>query len=136
VTVIDSSGVVDYLLGAGTAASVARLFGADGELAAPDVVVFEVLAALRRLTRAGMLDSVRAQGALEDLGELQLSLFPSAPLRFRAWDLRENLTAADGLFVALAEKLKEPFATADRRLSGALDARGDLDVEVIALQSR
>ncbi len=44
-------------------------------------------------------------------------LFSSLPLRERAWGLRRNLTAADALFVALAESLDEPFATKDSALA-------------------
>jgi predicted nucleic acid-binding protein len=53
------------------------------------------------------------------------------PLRDRAWELRENLTAADALFVALAERLGEPLATKDRRL--ALAARKHAGIEALEL---
>jgi predicted nucleic acid-binding protein len=133
VTVIDSSAVVDYLLGAHGEPTVTRLIAAEGELAAPDVVVFEVLAALRRLVLAGGVRASRAAGALADLADVPIGLFPSLPLRSRAWELRENLTAGDALFVALAERLAEPFVTGDLRLRAAIDARADVDVEVLVL---
>jgi predicted nucleic acid-binding protein len=116
VTVIDTSAVVDFLLGSGVAERVERLMTEEGELAAPDLLIFEVLAVLRRETLRGTLAEDRAAGAVEDLGELPIALFPSAPLRKRAWALRRNLTAADALFVALAEQLREPLATKDGAL--------------------
>ena len=119
-TVIDTSGVVDYLLGAGAARQVGELIEAEGELAAPDLLVFEVLAVLRRQVLARGLDQRRAAAAVEDLGELPIALFPSLALRARAWSLRHNLTAADALFAALAERLGEPLATKDRPLADAL----------------
>lgn len=116
-TVLDTSGVVDYLLGAGVAKQVQELMNAEGELAAPDMLVFEVLAVLRRESHRGVIANDRAAGAVEDLGEISVELFPSLPLRKRAWALRRNLTAADALFVALAEDLDEPLATKDSALA-------------------
>jgi predicted nucleic acid-binding protein len=120
VTVIDTSAVVDFLLGVGVAEQVETLMTDEGELAAPDLMVFEVLAVLRRETLRGALAEARASGAVEDLGELPIELFPSLPLRRRAWTLKDNLTAADALFAALAEQLGEPFATKDGPLAGEL----------------
>ena len=116
-TVLDTSAVVDYLLGTGVAEQVRELMSAEGELTAPDVLVFEVLAVLRRESHRGAIAEDRAAGAVEDLGEVSIELFPSLPLRQRAWALRRNLTAADALFVALAEDLDEPFATRDGALA-------------------
>ena len=116
-TVLDTSGVVDYLLGAGVAGQVQEMMSAEGELAAPDVLVFEVLAVLRRESHRKALTDDRAARAVEDLGDLSIELFPSLPLRERAWALRRNFTAADALFVVLAEDLDEPFATKDNALA-------------------
>lgn len=118
-TVIDTSAVVDFLLGTGVAERVQTLMADGGELAAPDVLTFEVLAVLRRETHRGALPEDRAGSAIEDLGDLPIELFASMPLRERAWGLRRNLTAADALFVALAEQLGEPLATKDRALIAA-----------------
>lgn len=54
------------------------------------------------------------------------------PLRSRAWELRDNLTAADAPFVALAEQLGEPLATKDQGL--ATTARAQTSIEVIELR--
>lgn len=116
-TVLDTSGVVDYLLGIGVAEQVQELMSAEGELAAPDLLVFEVLAVLRRESHRGAIADDRAAQAVEDLGDLSIELFPSLPLRERVWVLRRNFTAADALFVTLAENLDEPFATKDSALA-------------------
>jgi predicted nucleic acid-binding protein len=120
VTVLDTSAVVDYLLGVGVARQVQALMSDESELAAPDVLVFEVLAVLRRESHRDAITDDRALGAVEDLGDLAIELFPSLPLRRRAWALRRNLTAADALFVALAEDLDEPFATKDSALTSEI----------------
>lgn len=130
-TVLDTSAVVDYLLGTGSAAHVAGLLDEEQPAAAPDLLVFETLAALRRDVSRGVLSDARALGALDDLGDLSVDLFPTLPLRGRAFELRTNLTAADGLFVALAEALGEPLATKDRGLADA--ARKHANIEVLLI---
>lgn len=132
-TVIDTSGVVDFLLGVGVARDVEALMSVEGELAAPDLVVFEVLAVLRRQAHRGEVLQERAAAAVLDLGDLPIELFPSLALRQRAWSLRGNLTAADGLFVALAEQLGEPLATKDGALRAEVPKHST--VEVLALDA-
>jgi predicted nucleic acid-binding protein len=131
VTVVDTSAIVDLVLGIGVAAQVSDLIEAEGELAAPDVIVFETLAVLRRETLRGALLERRAAAAVDDLGDVPLALFGSLTVRARAWELRSNLTAADALFVSLAEALGEPLATKDRALATA--AAAHTAVEVLTL---
>jgi predicted nucleic acid-binding protein len=133
VTVVDTSAVVDVLLGSGAAAEVVSLLDA-GPAAAPDVLTFEVLAVLRRLALRGDASAGRLTGAVVDLEDLAIDLYPSSPLRRRAWELRAHATAADALFVALAEALGEPLATKDEGLASIAERFGD--VEVIRLRSR
>jgi predicted nucleic acid-binding protein len=128
VTVIDTSGVVDFLLGVGVAESVQALMDDEGELAAPDLLIFEVIAVIRRETLRGALGEGRASAAVADLGDLPIELFPSLPMRARVWSLHRNLTAADALFAALAEQLAEPLATKDRPLAAALAKHTEIDV--------
>lgn len=132
-TVLDTSGAVDFLLGGPASTVLGTLMLTEGELAAPDVLVFEVIAVLRRLALGGTVEADRAGGAVADLGDLPVSLFPSLPLRERAWQLRANLTAADGLFVALAELLGEPLATKDRALMSAAGTHPDVSVTFVPL---
>ena len=127
-TVIDTSGVVDYLLGLGSAGQVRGLIEKEGELAAPDLLVFEVIAVLRREALRGSLVEHRAAAAVEDLGDVPVELFPSLSLRARAWSLHRNLTVADALFVALAEQLQEPLATKDRSLAAELSKHARVEV--------
>lgn len=132
-TVFDSSIVVDLLIADGVGPQASELLLAAGSVAAPDVIVFEVLAVLRRAAARGVMGAQRAQGAVEDLGDLPLELYSSLALRHRAWSLRDNLTAADALFVALAEWLDEPLVTKDRGLAAAASAHAG--VEVILLEN-
>jgi predicted nucleic acid-binding protein len=131
VTVLDTSAVLDYLLGDGVADQVQALLRDGGPAAAPDLLVFEVLAVLRRDIGRGELGEARAQAVIADLGDLSLDLFPTLALRQRAFDLRRNMTAADALFVALAEGLGEPFATKDRALAAATREHTQVEVQLL-----
>jgi predicted nucleic acid-binding protein len=128
VTVLDTSAVVDFLLGVGVAKQVEALMKVENEPAAPDLLIFEVLAVLRREAFRGEIGEDRAAGAVEDLGDLPIKLFPSLPLRERAWGLRRNLTTADALFVALAELLDEPLATMDSALAAKATKHANVTV--------
>lgn len=130
-TVLDSSGVIDFLLGDGAASDVEALLTRESSVAAPDVLVFEVLAVLRRAVLRGSLEAGRGESAIADLDDLPIELFPSLPLCRRSWELRANLTAADALFVALAERLGEPLATKDTGL--AASATTLVGVQVVPL---
>lgn len=130
-TVLDTSGAVDFLVGDEAFEHVADLFRDEGTLAVPDLLTFEVVAVLRRQVRRGSIDPGRATAAIDDLADLAVEVFPTLPLRSRVWELRHNLTAADGFFVALAERLDEPLATKDRALAAA--ARTHASVTVIEL---
>jgi predicted nucleic acid-binding protein len=131
VTVLDTSAVIDYLLADGVAPQVEEILEAGAPVAAPDLLVFEVVAVLRREVPRG-LSETRARNAIHDLADLAIDLFPALPLRARAFDLRENMTAGDALFVVLAESLGEPLATKDRRLARAAHEHAGVDALLLA----
>lgn len=131
-TVLDTGALVEYLLGGAGAASVETRLDVEGELAGPDVLIFETIAVLRRLRLRGELSERRGRGAIADLADVPLELFASLPLRDRVWQLKENLTTADALFVALAERLDEPLLTRDAPLAAAASAAG-AGAEIVVL---
>ena len=65
---------------------------------------------------------------LADLADLDLHRHPHIDLLTRAWKLRENVTAYDAMYVALAEALEAPIVTCDRRLARAPGHRAQIDV--------
>ena len=107
-------------------ASRARLRGET--LAAPELVDLEVASVLRRQNRAGVLDARRAQLALGDLAALPMRRAPHVPLLGRCWELRDNLTAYDAAYVALAEALDATLLTGDRRLARAAGPTCNIEV--------
>lgn len=86
-------------------------------VAVPDLARLEVISVIRRHRRASALDSSQATQAVDDLLDLPLIVYSTAPLLRRAWALRDNITASDACYVALAEMLGCPLLTADARLS-------------------
>ena len=66
--------------------------------------------------------------ALTDLNDLPLQRYAHGFLLSHIWMLRENLTAYDAAYVALAEALDAPLITRDRRLAAAA---GHIDIEVV-----
>ncbi len=115
--VIDAAVVVDALTAVeATDGLRARLVG--GELHAPALLDFEVVSALRGLTLGGHLSATRAQDALGDFDDLEITRWPAAdPLRRRAFQLREHVSAYDAAYVVLAEALGCPLLTRDERLA-------------------
>lgn len=90
-----------------------------GELAAPDLVDVEAVAVLRRRWLAGSLTARRFKAAIDDLELLELDRCPTLPLMRRAYELRQNLTAYDASYIALAELLDCELLTGDQRLATA-----------------
>ncbi len=93
------------------------------QVAAPDLLRVEVLSVIRRQLHVGTLDVTQAEQAVTDLVDLPITVYPTAPLLLRCWQLRDNLTAYDACYIALAETLGCSLLTADVRLSRAPGTR-------------
>jgi predicted nucleic acid-binding protein len=112
--------------------------GADGDrvrdrlrgerLAAPELIDLEVVATIRRAARARRLDDRRSGQALMDLAALPLRRVPHLPLLARVWELRDNLTAYDAAYVALAEALDALLLTAEGPMGRASGLRCEIEV--------
>ena len=118
--VVDCSALVDVLTGVdGSDELRSRL--ATSEIHAPSLLDFEVVSALRGLTLAGRLSEARAQDFLTDFEDLPIRRWASADaLRRRAFHLRNNVSAYDAAYVALAEALNCPLLTRDVRLTRSI----------------
>ena len=113
--VVDASAAVLGLLNDGDAR--ARL--AHEALAVPHLVDSEVVQALRSQVRRGDIDAGDARRALDVWAQLGIQRVGLVGLLERVWDLRDNLTAYDATYVAVAEALDCPLLTADARLARA-----------------
>lgn len=121
--VVDASVLVLVVADASEAGEVFRARLRGEAVCGPDLLRVEVLSALRRMTAAAQLTRAQATAAIEDLLALPLSVFPTAPLLQRAWELRDNVSAYDACYVALAEALDFTLVTADARLARATGPR-------------
>ena len=126
--VVDTSAVVAALVGRPPDRRLTDRLGADGDLHVPHLLDVELLHALRRLVRTGQLSEERAADARADFAELAVVRYGQQPLADRAWELRDNLTAYDATFVALAEALAVPLVTCDARLSRAPGHRAAVEL--------
>jgi len=118
--VVDASVVVEFLMRTDTGRLARdRLFRDRATLHAPHLLDVETAHALRRLHAAGQIDANRGREALGDLAELRINRYPHDLLLMRIWELRANLTAYDAAYVALAEVLRAPLLTCDRRMAQA-----------------
>lgn len=127
--VLDASVVLELLLGTRRGRVVAeRIESPSLPLAAPHLVDLEVAQALRRYVQMGAISSGRGRQALSDLGDLDIDRYPHEPLLARIWSMRDNLTAYDAAYVALAEAMQVPLLTCDTRLAAAPGHHARIDL--------
>jgi predicted nucleic acid-binding protein len=119
VVVVDASILAPAVVDGAAAGRSARDRLRHEVIAGPDLVYVEVASVIRRQVMSGRLTADQAGAAVDDLLDLTLSVFPTAPLLPRAWDLRDNLTTYDACYVALAEALGCVLLTGDARLARA-----------------
>lgn len=118
--VIDASAILEVLLNTPKAAPIARRIFAPGEaLHAPHLLDLEVTQVLRRYHLNGELEAERGAEAIEDLADLPLMRYGHELLLPRIWSLRQNATAYDAAYLALAEVLDAPLITKDGALATA-----------------
>ncbi|GGS50399.1 ribonuclease VapC [Planobispora rosea] len=68
----------------------------------------------------------RAQLMLERYAQLRITRHPMLPLQRRVLELRNNLTAYDGMYAALAELLGVPLLTDDATFAGSTGHRAEI----------
>ena len=118
--VVDASAMLEALLRLpGARAVERRLFEPSQTLHAPHLLDVEVAQVIRRYAANREIDAERGRTALVDLADFPLHRYPHDFLLPRVWELRNNLTAHDAIYVALAEVLDAPLLTRDARLAAA-----------------
>lgn len=118
--VLDASALLELLLGTARGEMVAaRIEDPALGLHVPHLADVEVVQALRRYVRDGELDAAAAAETLEFLRALDLERHSHEPFLDRIWALRENLSAYDAVYAALAEVLDAVLLTCDGKLARA-----------------
>lgn len=129
--VVDASAFAEYLVGSPLGVAAATSLGHDSAVHLPHLAVVETASVLRGWVLGGHLSAERAQAALTDLGDFPGTRWPAEPLLPRVWELRDNLSAYDATYVALAEALDATLLTADARLARAIEGRASCRIELL-----
>ena len=96
-----------------------HVFSSEEPLAAPQLLDVEVLHVLRRFHRTRTLTLKRSEQALDDFGDLPIRRYGHELLRTGMWRMRNNVTAYDAAYIALAELLEAPIVTCDGKLASS-----------------
>ncbi len=115
--VVDASAAVDLLL-RNRNGEVLRPHLEGAELHTVAHLDAEVFSALARLHRGGTLSVEAVDARLRALSRIDMLRLPiTGALLKEAWTLRNNITARDALYVALARRLRGRLLTTDARLA-------------------
>jgi predicted nucleic acid-binding protein len=85
----------------------------------PAVADLEVASALRKRVRLGYITAIEGWRLLEGYRWMAVTRHYDFSMFDRIWELRDNLSAYDAAYVALAEAIDCPLVTGDARLSRA-----------------
>jgi predicted nucleic acid-binding protein len=129
VIVLDASSAIEWLLQTSTGELVGRwIFSSRETMHAPHLLDVEVAQVLRRHVAAGAIAVSRAEVAWQDLLDLRVRRYPHGLFLRRIWEVRDNLTAYDALYIALAEALDATLLTCDGKLGLAPGHRARVKV--------
>jgi predicted nucleic acid-binding protein len=117
VIVLDTSAMVEFLVGADPVADAIRGIVTGEALAAPHAVDLECASTLRGLVQGKKLPPDEAERALDLLGKMSLRRYGHTSLLPRIWQLRNNMWPYDAAYVALAESLSADLVTLDRKIA-------------------
>jgi predicted nucleic acid-binding protein len=122
--VVDASAALSALLNDGQAR---HLIGTE-RMHAPHLIDSEIVSGLRRQVQRKRLSAADGWNVLRTWRRLAVTRYPAYGLFERIWEMRENLSAYDAGYVALAEVLDCALVTADARLGHAGQARCTITV--------
>ena len=92
---------------------------ADGDVHVPHLASIETASVIRGAVLGHQIPPSQGERALLDLTELACERHAHETFLGRIWELRENVTVYDAVYVALAEALGVPLITCDARLARA-----------------
>lgn len=81
------------------------------KLLGPDLLRIEFASVLQRHAENGNLTLQQADAAIDDLLSFPITVYPTAPLLRRVWELHPNVSAYDACYDALAEATEFPLLT-------------------------
>jgi predicted nucleic acid-binding protein len=127
--VLDASAVVDLLIKPATETTALRAgIRAASVVYAPHLMDAEVANTLRRHLLRGRIDQISARRALRILAAMRVTWWPHRSLLGRALALRDQLTAYDAIYVAVAEATGATLLTRDNRLARTTGHRARIEL--------
>lgn len=123
--VVDTSALIEALVGRSPDTSL-RWWVVHRQLVAPELIDLEAAHVLRGLTLKGALPAGDARAVLGDIESAGFTRMSHRPLLSRIWQLRQNATAYDAAYIALAELLNVPLLTCDAKLNGVSGHRASV----------
>jgi predicted nucleic acid-binding protein len=122
--VVDASAALAALLNDGQAR---HLVGTE-RLHTPHLIDSEIVSGLRGLVQRNRLSAADGWNVLRTWRRLAVTRYPAYGLFERMWEIRDNFSAYDATYVALAETLDCALVTTDARLGLASQARCTITV--------
>jgi predicted nucleic acid-binding protein len=115
--VLDTSAMVEFLVGTDSTAESIRALVAGEKIAGPHAVDLDCASALRGLVNGSKLPPDEGERALQLLGRMSLKRYAHTPLLPPIWQLRHNMWPCDAAYVALAESLGAALVTLDGKIA-------------------
>lgn len=121
--VVDASAVIELLKRTAAGEQVAAAL-VDHSASAPHLLDVELLSWLMRVRRAREIDDEEAGRHLADIPALPIARVVHTTVLDEAYSLRDNLSAYDALYAALAWRLDCGLLTADRGMARGAQTHG------------
>ena len=129
--VLDASAALELLLNTGKGKLIAQeIISGQTTLHAPHLIDLEIVQSLRRYVLSGNMSEARAMTAINHWLQLDVARYPHEPFIATIWQYRNNITAYDAAYVALAKVLKATLVTCDNALAEITGL--DKSIEVIS----
>jgi len=129
VIVLDASAVLEVLLHRPGGSKIQkRMFKRRETLHAPHLLDVEVAQVVRRYCISGGMTKYRGYQAMMDLADLPVTRYRHDIFLTRMWQLRDNVTAYDAVYLSLAEALSAPLITCDARLAASKGHRAAVEL--------
>ena len=126
--VLDASAAFEFLLRTRKGELISAQLGSVTEVHAPHLLDIELASSLRRGVALGTLTGERAREVLDDLRVMRVQRYWHVPLLSRIWDFRNNFSAYDACYLALAEALDATFLTCDKAMASARLRHGQVEL--------
>ena len=115
--VVDASALIELLTRSERGELVeARILRASETIHAPALIDLEIAQVLRRYVASKQVPAHWPRMALDIAIAFPMTRYLHEPLMKRVWELKENVTAYDAAYIALAEALRAPLVTCDAKV--------------------